>query len=171
MINIRLSGLKKMSEFSFKKLLGSASKKINNNSLEDKTARLPAKVISGLGVANRNLARQLPYFISDFSEVSDCWPGTINLELPAPIKFTNPDHQTDPIAWTPSGTRTEVFSFVRIELEFSNLTEAIPGWIYIAHNSPHRKTPHIHEVITRYIDIKDFTKCYIHIRESTFNNF
>lgn len=170
MVDIRLTGLKNMSDFYSKNLLDSGSKLINKNSLEDNTSRLPAKIVSGLGVANRNLTRQLPYFIDEFSEVSNCWPGTINLELSTPIVITSPDHQTGPIAWTPSGTTTEVFSFVRIELEFCNLTDTLPGWLYIAHNSPHRKTLTIHEVITKYIDMKDITKCYLHIRESAFNS-
>ncbi|MEI2352716.1 hypothetical protein V7R93_26160 [Klebsiella pneumoniae] len=74
-----------------------------------------------------------------------------------------PDHRTAPLAWTPSGRTTEIFDLLRIELEFSHLTERIPAWLYIAHNSPHRRTPTILEAIAPRINLNGATHCRLHL--------
>ena len=89
----------------------------------------------------------------DFPEVADCHPGTINLELECPLEVTQPDHRTAPLAWTPSGRTTEVFDLLRIELEFGPLPTRVPAWLYVAHASPHRGTPTVHEVITQQLNL------------------
>lgn len=127
---------------------------------------LKARIVPGLGVAQGTLARQLPLISQGFPEVVDCYPGTINMELECPLEVTQPDHRTAPLAWTPSGRTTEVFDLVRIELEFDSLPTRVPAWLYIAHASPHRRTPTIHEVITQQLNLSDVSECKIHLRSS-----
>lgn len=127
---------------------------------------LKARVVPGLGVAHRTIARQLPLISQGFPEVVDCYHGTINMELECPIEVTRPDHRTAPLAWTPSGRTTEVFDLVRIELEFGPLPTRVPAWLYVAHASPHRGTPTVHEVITRQLNLSEVSECLIHLRAS-----
>lgn len=68
--------------------------------------------------------------------------------------------------WTPSGRTTEVFDLVRIELEFGPLPTRVPAWLYVAHASPHRGTPTIHEVITQQLNLSEVSECQIHLRAS-----
>ncbi len=88
------------------------------------------------------------------------------MELECPLEVTQPDHRTPPLAWTPSGRTTEVFDLVRIELEFGSLPTRVPAWLYVAHLSPHRDTPTVHEVITQQLNLSDASECQIHLRAS-----
>ena len=127
---------------------------------------LKARIVPGLGVAQGTLARQLPLISQGFPEVVDCYPGTINMELECPLEVAQPDHRTAPLAWTPSGRTTEVFDLVRIELEFGPLPTRVPAWLYVAHASPHRGTPTVHEVITQQLNLSEVSECQIHLRAS-----
>ncbi|MCU1730116.1 MULTISPECIES: glycosyltransferase family 9 protein [unclassified Pseudomonas] len=124
---------------------------------------LDARIIAGLGVARGTLARQLPLISREFPEVHACHPGTLNLQLEHPLHLLRPDHRTAPLAWTPSGRSTEVFDLLRIELEFAQMPERIPAWLYIAHGSVHRQTPSVHEVIAGRLDLDGAGSCRMHI--------
>ena len=124
---------------------------------------LNAGIIPGLGVATGTLARQLPLISEEFPEVGGCYAGTINLEFSVPVLVVRPDYRTAPLAWTPSGRTTEIFDLLRIELEFSHLPERIPAWLYVAHGSPHRRTPTIHEAIAPRINLNGAAHCRIHL--------
>lgn len=129
---------------------------------------LQACIIPGLGAATGTLSRQLPLISQNFPEVSDCYRGTINLEVECPLTVTTPDHRTAPLAWTASRRTTEVFDLLRIELELNtdHATQLVPAWLYIAHFSPHRQTPTIHEVIAKPLNLTNVESCRIHLSAS-----
>ncbi|MGV8863211.1 MAG: glycosyltransferase family 9 protein [Pseudomonas sp.] len=128
------------------------------------TLSLDARIVHGLGVASGTLARQLPLISENFPEVADCHPGTINVLLDRPLLLTKPDHRTAPLAWTPSGRITEVFDLLRVELELSSTPARIPAWLYVAHGSPHRSTPSVHELIAYPLSLTGVHHCRLHMR-------
>lgn len=159
---LRRTGKKTMNVFSMASLLNALSDFVITPLDEKKTLSLNARIISGLGVATGTLARQLPLISKEFPEVAVCYPGTINVEFDTPVNLLHPDHRTSPLAWTPSGRTKEMFDLLRIEIEFSHLPERITAWLYIAHGSPHRQTPTIHEVIAPRINTCGARQCRLH---------
>jgi hypothetical protein len=123
---------------------------------------------NGIGAATQTLSHQLPYIAKEFPEVAACHRGSINLELEVPLLVLVPDHRTKPIAWLPGNPNTETFDFVRIELEAPYDAPAVPAWLYIPHRSPHRRTLHIHEVITTQLNLAGVKLCRIKINRPTF---
>ena len=152
-----------MNSFKVEEVIASLEKLLAPNSDPDQLLSLQARIVPGLGVASGTLARQLPLISRGFPEIKGCHPGTINLELARPLIVTKPDHRTAPLAWTPSGRTTEVFDLLRIGLEFDHRERIVPAWLYIAHASPHRRTPTIHEVIAEPLDLADVTSCRVHL--------
>ncbi|MGM1051023.1 MAG: glycosyltransferase family 9 protein [Pseudomonadota bacterium] len=128
------------------------------------TLSLDARIVPGMGVASRSIARQLPLISQHFPEVAECHPGTINIALDQPLLLTVPDHRTAPLAWTPSGRTTEVFDLLRVELELISSPARLPAWLYVAHDSPHRGTPSVHELIAHPLDLAGVSHCRLHIR-------
>lgn len=163
----RLTGLKDMNNFATYEVVEAVRDLLRITEPRPAVTTIKAQLISGLGVASRTIARQLPLISQNFPEVTGCWPGTINLELETPMIVTDPDHRTAPLAWTPSGVTTEMFDLVRVKLEFSHLACPVPAWLYVAHRSPHRQTPTIHEVISHRLDITGATGCHVHIRSDS----
>ena len=155
-----------MNAFSTEALLDNLHELLATIPETERIHSLKARIVPGLGVAQGTLARQLPLISQGFPEVVDCYPGTINMELECPLEVTQPDHRTPPLAWTPSGRTTEVFDLVRIELEFGPLPTRVPAWLYVAHASPHRGTPTVHEVITQQLNLSEVSECQIHLRAS-----
>lgn len=162
----RRTGKKDMNAFSLDALLDNLQDLLPTASEPVHFFSLKARVIHGLGVAKGTLARQLPLISQEFPEVANCHPGTINLALEFPIIVTQPDHRTTPLAWTPSGRTDEVFELVRVELEFNDLPRRVAAWLYVAHGSPHRRTPIVHEVIAEQINLSNVRDCRLHIRAS-----
>jgi hypothetical protein len=126
------------------------------------------RIGNGIGAATQTLAHQLPYIEKEFPEIAVCHRGSINLELEVPLKVLVPDHRTKPIAWLPGNPMTEVFDLVRIELEAPRDASAVPAWLYLPHHSPHRRTLHIHEVITTKLNLAGVKLCRIKIKRQTF---
>ncbi|WNL42744.1 glycosyltransferase family 9 protein [Halomonas sp. PAMB 3264] len=160
------SGKKDMNSFKVEEVIAGLDKLLEPKTSSSQLLALQAQIIPGLGVASGTLVRQLPLISQSFPEIKGCYPGTINLELTRPLIVTKPDHRTAPLAWTPSGRTTEVFDLVRIGLEFGHDKRIVPAWLYIAHASPHRRTPTIHEVIAEPLDLADIPSCRIHLRAS-----
>jgi ADP-heptose:LPS heptosyltransferase len=162
----RLTGAKDMNEFSSSAVveavrdLGVASAPVQPG------ITVAARLVRGLGVASGTLSRQLPLISATFPEVAECHPGTINLQLDRALHVREPDHRTPPLAWTPSGRTREVFDLVRVELELVGSGRRFPAWLYVAHGSPHRSTPTIHELIAKPLDLARETDCRLHIRSS-----
>ena len=129
----------------------------------DAALAVDAQIVSGLGVATGTLARQLPLISRSFPEVADCHPGTLNLQLSRPLRLIHPHHRSAPLAWTPSGSTKEVFDLLRIELEFDHLAHRVPAWLYVAHGSPHRQTPAVHEVIATRLELNGAKRCRVHL--------
>ena len=164
----RRTGKKNMNMFNVEDVVSNLDILMGKNPESTQTISLQACIIPGLGAATETLSRQLPLISQDFPEVSVCHWGTINLKLECPLIVTNPDHRTVPLAWTPSKRTREVFDLLRIELELhiSQTRRRVPAWLYIAHSSPHRRTPMIHEVIATPLNLTDVESCRIHLRES-----
>jgi hypothetical protein len=124
---------------------------------------LVGRIKHGLGAANKTLSLQIPLIAQEFPEIASCHRGSINLELDAPLLVMAPDHRTKPIAWLPNSPQTEMFDFLRVQLEAPVDTVAVQAWLYIPHGSPHRRTPCTHEVITSHIDLAGVVQCRIRI--------
>ncbi len=70
--------------------------------------RLEASVARGLGAAsgmekptNGTIFRQRPLVVKYFSEIENCYNGTINLQLNVPLQVRLPDIVTPPFRWNP----------------------------------------------------------------------
>jgi ADP-heptose:LPS heptosyltransferase len=134
-------------------------------SLEDGNALIvEGRLVSGLGAASGTLTRQLPMIGAEFPDVSACFRGTLNVALTRPLWVTRPDHRTAPLAWTPSGRTREVFDLLRVELVLVESGRRFAAWLYVAHGSPHRRTPELHELIAQEIDLNGETRCALTIR-------
>ena len=129
---------------------------------------ISGRIVNGIGAAAHTLSHQLPYISKEFPEVAECYRGSINLELEVPLKVLTPDHRTKPIAWLPGNTKTEIFDFVRIEIEAPCNASAVPAWLYIPHRSPYRRKLRIYEVITMQLNLANVTSCRIKINRRTF---
>ncbi|CAG9269772.1 glycosyltransferase family 9 protein [Paraburkholderia caribensis] len=153
------TGIKDMNCFSAKEIVDAM------RSLEEANAIVvKGRIGRGLGVANGTLARQLPMIESDFPDVSACFRGTLNVTLARPLWVTRPDHRTPPLAWTPSGRTREVFDLLRVELALIESGRRFVAWLYVAHGSPHRLTPDVHELIAPKIELNGETCCALTIR-------
>ena len=120
---------------------------------------------AGQGGASKNLEFQLPHIAQGFPEVKDCFHGTLNMKLEKRLLVLSPDHRTKPIDWDscnhPGG---EVFDILRIHIEAPSGSPPIPAWLYIPHNSDHRKDLHTHEVIaSKKLQVSVGQQCTIHI--------
>ncbi len=118
---------------------------------------------AGRGVATRNIGIQLPMITAEFPEVAHCHHGTINLLLDIPLLVISPDHRTRPLQWHPEFGSGEVFDFLRITLEAPTGAAAVPAWLYIPHESPHRGDLRIYEVLAPELDISDGERCLVHV--------
>lgn len=114
--------------------------------------------------ASSNLVKQLPLIAQTFPQIARAHPGTLNLHLQQPLLVMNPDHRTPPLDWNGNG-KPEVFDLVSIELSVNGAN--YPAWLYVAHDSHHRKDFHSHEVITpTKAQICDGDLCVLHIPKS-----
>lgn len=124
---------------------------------------LAASIVPGLGAASRNLSLQLPLLAAHFPEIASCHPGTINVRFGQPLTIARPDHRSAPLAWVPERTATEVFDLVRVELELPPDRPPTAAWLYVAHRSPHRADPFVHELIAARQDLQGTTECRIRV--------
>jgi hypothetical protein len=104
-----------------------------------------------LGDAGYNLASQLPAIAETFPEVGGCHRGTINIALERDLVVVDPHGRTGPVRWQPRPPHPPVgepFDFLRVDFA---LDSEVPvwhrAWFYVPRLSPHRRTPHIHEVL------------------------
>ncbi|WP_306108802.1 glycosyltransferase family 9 protein [Pseudomonas sp. FSL R10-1339] len=155
------AGKKNMNKFNDVDVIHSVAELFQESS--PATLALDAYIVSGLGVATGTMARQLPLISQSFPEVAECHPGTLNLQLSRPLRLIRPHHRSAPLAWTPSGRTREVFDLLRIELEFDHLAHRVPAWLYVAHGSPHRQTPTVHEVIATRLALNEAKCCRVHL--------
>lgn len=91
-----------------------------------------------------SIALQLPYFQALGLDLSDCFLGTLNLNI-APQTFTleHPDYTFRQVKWFADGP-AEDFSFVRVQVTAGEQT--VSGWIYYPH--PETKPQHFHNPST-----------------------
>lgn len=108
--------------------------------------------LSGLGAASKAFELQREQLVSSFSEISNCHNGTINICLACNLIVLNPHYRTNSIKWSDAMSSGEVFDFLRVKLFIPRLNQEHKAWLYIPHNSLHRKTLNIHEIICEYID-------------------
>lgn len=111
--------------------------------------RLIGRVVSGHGVASGRsdaspypagtIAMQTPVFLEAGLDLSDCWPGTINLSFaPLELRLKRPDHCFQQLQWTDLHP-PETFSFWRVVL-ITEPGQSSSGWIYLPH--PETKQRH-----------------------------
>ena len=131
----------------------------------------------GKRVAYQTLKRQIPLIAEEFPEIAHCHYGSINFILRLPLIVAVPDYRTKPInwrkdnlvsrlwSWISDWNRTsEVFDLVRIVIEVPFGGPGHDAWLYVAHNSPHRETPKIHEAIAPFLELKKHSELGIVIR-------
>jgi CTP-dependent riboflavin kinase len=120
------------------------------------------KVTEGLGAASHTLTLQMPFLVSQFPEVKDCYPASINVDLERPLHIWNPDFTTHRIPW--AGPPGERFSFLRIRLECPLDSSSRKAWIYIPHGSPHyHKLVEIEVLTEKVANLQFGMPCQIHI--------
>ena len=82
---------------------------------------------------------QTPVFREAGLDLSDCWPGTINLSFaPLELRLKRPDHCFQHLHWTDLHP-PETFSFWRVVL-ITEPGQRACGWIYLPH--PETKQRH-----------------------------
>jgi hypothetical protein len=129
------------------------------------TVSIDARIVAGMGSAARTLRFQLPHLIKYLPEISDCHCGSINLVLEQPLRVNNPDCTTPPIRWSPRDpTAFERFSFLRVAFECPAGTSPHRAWLYIAHDSPHRRDLFAAELLAEYIEsARPDVNCRVHV--------
>ena len=96
-------------------------------------------LVSGHGVASGRstsspypggtIALQQPFFADLGLDLSDCWPGTLNLSVaPLELRLRDPDHRFPLVHWTDRHP-PETFSFWSIELQGPD-DGVVDAWIY-----------------------------------------
>jgi hypothetical protein len=102
------------------------------------------------------IALQMPHFKRLGLDLSDCYPGTLNVNI-APVEFelVKPAYTFPDLCWIegfdglrPTGGHRETFSFCHCEIEFQNQSYA--GWIYYPHPETkigHHQPPTLVEVL------------------------
>lgn len=90
------------------------------------------------------LRLQMPHFKARGLDLSDCYPGTINLDI-SPWRFAvgEPDYRFEYLRWSPD-VPVETFSFCRCEIEHNG--SSIAAWIYYPH--PDTKPEHFQDAAT-----------------------
>jgi hypothetical protein len=120
-------------------------------------------VQKGLGGAHKNLVTQLPLIAAQLPEIRDGCPGTLNLELDSSLIVIAGDHRTPLIKWHPDHALGEVFGLVRVDLEAFAGLKAVRAWLYVAHNSDHRRNLRMHEVIGPKVPVQVGSCCKFRI--------
>lgn len=130
-------------------------------------ASISGRIISGTGSATKNLQVQLPMIASQVPDIAACYRGTINVKLDSALLVLSPDFRTEKINWHPEHAPGEIFDLLRIQFSAESFPAPIHAWLYIAHNSPHRKDLRVHEVLAPRIQIKMDEHCRICIDRPT----
>jgi hypothetical protein len=125
---------------------------------------IDATVIEGHGGASKAIRQQVPLLKQFFPQIVDCHPGTINLQLAAPLQVRLPDIVTPVITWGDPPGLDERFGITRIEVLLSGEENRHEAWIYTAERSPHRFNSYVAEIVARPLkDIVPHRRCKIFI--------
>jgi hypothetical protein len=94
------------------------------------------------------IALQMPHFQRLGLDLSDCYPGTLNVNI-APVEFEllKPAYTFPDLCWIERFDR-ETFSFCHCEIAFQN--QSYSGWIYYPHPETkigHHQPPTLVEVL------------------------
>jgi hypothetical protein len=114
-------------------------------------------VVQGHGVASGiatnspypqgSVSMQLPFFKTRGLDLSDCWPGTVNISLaPHAWSLVHADYCFENVEWTHLHP-PETFSFVRLQLLWRQHTMA--AWLY----RPHPETKAAHHQANTMIEV------------------
>jgi CTP-dependent riboflavin kinase len=106
---------------------------------------------SGLNAASNTIPLQFGYFVSEFKDISNCFKGTINIQLDQDLIILNPDYRTKPIRWS-NEMPEEVFDFLSVKLIVPRINGEFSAWLYIPHYSIYRNLKNIHEIICEWIE-------------------
>ena len=108
---------------------------------------------AGLGCATQNLTLQIPAIAPSFPEILNYYAATVNVCFEPKIIVAGSDHRTAPIPWIRDQPQGEVFDLVRVRLLFIDLDTEVQALMYVAHWSPFRHDPHMHEFLAeRFIE-------------------
>jgi len=119
-------------------------------------------VTQGYGVASGSgstrfpggtIRAQSPYFRERGVDISQYWPGTLNVDI-APRRFTmiRPSHTLTDVSWWP-GVPAETFSFSRCRVILP--TGPIDGLVYYPHpetKPEHHHLPTVLEILAPFIE-------------------
>jgi CTP-dependent riboflavin kinase len=84
------------------------------------------------------IALQMPHFRRLGLDLSNCYVGTLNINIaPAKFKLVQPAHTFPNLVWI-DGFDSETFSFCHCQIEFQQ--QEYDGWIYYPH--PETKIAH-----------------------------
>ncbi len=118
---------------------------------------LQGLVVQGHGVASGvasnspypqgSVSMQLPFFKTLGLDLSDCWPGTVNVSL-APLTWSlvQADYCFERVIWTHLHP-AETFSFVRLKLLWRQ--HNVDAWLY----RPHPETKAAHHQANTVVEI------------------
>lgn len=99
-----------------------------------------------------SVSMQLPFFKALGLDLSDCWPGTINVSI-APHSWTllKADYCFERLTWTDLHP-PETFSFARVEVQWQH--QAVQAWLYLPHpetKAAHHQQPSVMEIIAPHL--------------------
>jgi hypothetical protein len=124
---------------------------------------LSGLVVPGHGVASGrslnspypqgSVSMQLPFFKALGLDLSDCWPGTLNVSIaPKTWALERADYCFEHVSWTHLHP-PETFSFVRIQLAWQ--TQKVNAWIYRPHpetKAAHHQAPTTVELLAPHLN-------------------
>lgn len=124
-------------------------------------------IVQGFGAATNTIALQKQHLAGYLSALSSIHCGTINVKLNFALLIETPDVKTNPITWQ-TGASAETFELTQVELQIPpNSSTKHVAWLYVAHGSPHRDTPNVHEIIAPHLpEVTPGAMCLITIQKA-----
>jgi hypothetical protein len=129
--------------------------------------KLPAKIVSGHGLASKNLPAQLPLLCKYIDALKDCHPGTINVLIEQPVRIVRPDVVTEPLKWSDQHA-PEVFHLTAVEFRMPTPggERGYSAWVYGPQNLPHRADPYRMQILTGAIELPKDGRCWMKINRT-----
>ncbi len=130
-------------------------------------AIIDATILRGARVATKNIKHQLSGLLVQFPAVQGIHPGSINVELSAPLSIPKWDYITQPTPWWdegPNRIQIETFGFLEINFEYPLNGKLYRSWLFDCYNSACHRSPLHHEIISAHIPgISYNQRCRLHL--------